>query len=136
MALSATKCHSKPMIVKAFEIRDAGTFIPVLAVKMVPTVTEILWPRDAVNEPERYLLRRCGYGFDPPLIMLVRMDANGGARQASYDSYGCGGCGTMTVAHAWLEKHFDAVESGAVVDVEFIQGITTAPKKSESEGPI
>jgi len=40
------------VIIKAVEIRDTGTFIPAIAIKVVPT-----------NEGQRYLLLRSGYGF-------------------------------------------------------------------------
>lgn len=118
------------MIVKAIEIRDKGTFIPALAVKMVPHSYE-----EATNqyEHERYLLRRAGYAFENPCVMLCRMDANGGARQASYDPYDWGDR-TFPVAHQYIIDHFDELESGAVVDVEFILKETAEPKKSEREG--
>ncbi len=35
--------------------------------------------------------------------------------------------------HTWLIDHFDEIESGAVVDVEFILGEKPAPKVSERE---
>jgi hypothetical protein len=38
------------MEVKALEVRDAGTFCPVICIRPVPT-----------NEGQRYLLRRDGY---------------------------------------------------------------------------
>jgi hypothetical protein len=44
---------------------------------------------------------------------------------------------TMTTAHVWLAEHFEAVEDGAVVDVQFIRGETGAPKVSERiEAPL
>jgi hypothetical protein len=124
------------MITKAFEIRDRGTFIPVIAIKMVPAAN---WPAgtreeesisERVEETERYLLRRAGYGFDEPCVMLVRMDANGQVRQASYDPYGWGER-TFPVAHNYIIDHFDELESGAVIDVEFLLGESKEPKQSE-----
>ena len=59
------------MIVKAFEIRDSATFIPVLAVNMVQSSN---WPAgtkaeesesERIAEAERYLLARSGYGRNP-----------------------------------------------------------------------
>lgn len=116
------------MITKAFEIRDKGTFIPVLATKMVPA--------DGVDyEIERYLLRRAGHGFDFPSIVLCRMEASGVDRNATYDPYSWyswgGGSRTMTVAHSHIEKNFDALKSGDVIDVEFILNETKVPKTSE-----
>ena len=115
------------MIVKAIEIRDRGTFIPALAVKMVPDVD--------YYDRERYLLRRAGYGFVNSCVVLCRMEASGVDRNATYDPFAWGG-GTRTyrVAHQYIIDHFDELESGAVVDVEFILKETTEPKKSEREG--
>lgn len=110
------------MIVKAVEIRDAATFIPALAIKMVPA-----------TEGQRYLLRRAGYGFDRPSITLVRMVDCG----ANCDPFGWGNR-TMRVAHLWITGHFDEMsDSGDVVDVEFILGETKKPKRSEQfEAPL
>jgi hypothetical protein len=116
------------MITKAFEIRDRGTFIPVIATKMVPTEGDD--KNESQHEKERYLLSRSGYGFDDPCVMLVRMDANGVARCASYDPFSWGDR-TFCVSHQYLIDHFDELESGAVVDVEFILSITKEPKHSE-----
>ena len=116
------------MIVKAFEIRDRGTFIPALAVNMVPDS-----PGSDGGVAEMYLLRRAGYGFDETCVMLCRMDANALARQASYDPYAWGER-TFPVAHQYIIEHFDELESGAVVDVEFLLGETTQPKVSERLG--
>lgn len=119
------------MIVKAFEVRDRCTFIPVFAVKMTPGEQN----GDSV-EKERYLLHRAGYTyFDDSCVVLCRMEASGVDRNATYDPYAWGG-GTRTyqVAHQYIIDHFDELESGAVVDVEFILGETKEPKKSEREG--
>ena len=124
------------MIVKAIEIRDRGTFIPALAVKMVPATEWLVGTKEweaeptRIEEAERYLLRRAGYGFVDPCVVLCRMDANGGSRNASYDPYGWGDR-TFKVAHDYITEHFDELESGAVVDVEFILGESTEPKQSE-----
>jgi len=37
----------------------------------------------------------------------------------------------MTVAHAYIEKNFHNLNSGDVIDVEFILGETDKPKTSE-----
>lgn len=116
------------MITKALEIRDRGTFIPVIAIKMVPD--------DGMDhEPERYLLRRSGYGFDDPCVVLCRMECSGVDRNATYDPYSWGGgARTYQVAHQYIIGHFDELESGDVVDVEFILGETSKPKISERLG--
>ena len=115
------------MIVKAFEIRDKATFVPAIAIKMVP---EMNGPQ--FNEAERYLLRRAGFNVTKPAsIILCRMSASGTERNATYDPYAWGINRSMHVAHLHLEKHFDALESGAVIDVEFILEERGTPKVSE-----
>lgn len=110
------------MIAKIFEVRDRGTFIPVVAIKIQPA-----------NEKERYLAGRVGYGRtqveQSRFVLLARLEAKG---EVTYDPYGWKGR-TLHEAHLWLNDHFDEVETGAVIDVEFILGETTTPKKSEWE---
>ena len=111
------------MQIKAVEIRDSMTFIPAIAIKVLPA-----------NEGQRYLLRRAGYGFESPQIILTRIA--GGNGMATCDPYDWGGgTRTMTAAHEWLREHFDEIEDGAVVDVEFILGETKKPKLSERVDP-
>lgn len=103
------------MQVKAFEVRDRLTFIPVFAIK----------PRSA-NDAQAYLLRRCGWG--PTGVIVGRL--SDGAGQSDPYSWGCR---TMTAAHDWIEQQFDNLEDGAVIDVEHILGETDTPKRSERE---
>ena len=66
------------MKVKALELRDGGTFIPILCVDMNPGRMGT-----PVYGAQRYLLRRCGYTCDGhPNILMTRMDGGGrdGAR--------------------------------------------------------
>lgn len=115
------------MIVKAIEIRDRGTFIPAMAILMTPDS-----PGSDGGESERYLLRRAGYLFSDPCVVLVRMACSGVDRNATYDPYSWGGgTRTFTVAHDYIIKHWDELKSGDVVDVEFILGETQQPKQSE-----
>lgn len=111
------------MIAKTVEIRDAATFIPALAVKLEPT-----------TEQDRYLLGRAGYGItresQARYVVLARVA--GGVGYATSDPYNWQSS-TMQRAHAWLLEHFDEIESGAVVDVEYITGMASAPKVSEAE---
>lgn len=114
------------MNTKAFEIRDIGTFIPVVGVLMVPS-----FETDAYI-PEKYLLRRAGYGFDSPLVLLCRMEASGTDRNATYDPYAWGdGARTMIVAHDYIQKNWEDLTSGDVIDVQFILKETEQPKPSE-----
>lgn len=108
------------MIVKCLEVRDEGTFIPVLCVDMNPD-----------HEQQVYLLRRCGYPCDGrPNILITHLAADGGP--AWNDPYSWGSR-TCLVAHNWIIKNWPTLKDGDVIDVEFILGETRARKKSECE---
>lgn len=113
------------MICKTFEIRDTRTFIPVLAVKLEPGC-----------EKDRYLLARAGYG-PVPLIQaeyVMLCDLKGGEGVCSSDPYQWHvNSRTYRVAHSHISKNFDALESGSVVDIQFLLNETLAPKQSEAE---
>jgi len=105
------------MITKLFEVRDRATFLPVIATSMT----------SPASEAEFYLLRRAGYGVQP-LILLTRLE--GDNTPACYDPYAWGDR-TMRTAHLYIQDHWNVLESGDVVDVEFILGERPAPKVSE-----
>ena len=110
------------MTIKTLEVRDRGTFIPVLCVDMNPSPGE--------SEARRYLLRRCGYPCDGrPNVLLTRLDGDG---QATNDPYGwTGSARTIPQAHNYIIEHWNEIADGDVVDVEFILGNTTTVKESE-----
>jgi hypothetical protein len=109
------------MIAKTFEIRDRATFIPVMAVRLQPG-----------NEADRYLLARAGYGTTPTrqaeYVQLFRLA--GGEGDSNCDPNVWGGR-TMPVAHQFIIDNFDALESGAVVDVQHVLAETDHPAVSE-----
>jgi len=111
------------MITKTIEIRDSMTFIPVLAIKLEPT-----------GERDRFLFARAGYGTtvsaQSQYVLLAQL--NGGGGKITCDPYDWTGNRSMAEAHRWLVDHFDEIESGAVVDVEFLLGETSAAKTSEA----
>ena len=107
------------MRVKTVEIRDRNTFIPAAVIAV-----------EAANEGQRYLLRRAGYGLDHPMVIVTRIA--GGKGEATCDPYDWGSSTrTMITAHQWIEKHFEEITDGDVIDVEFILGETDEPKRSE-----
>ena len=118
------------MQAKALEVRDEGTFIPVLAVDMNPRRGGDDPMDDGVFDRQRYLLRRCGYPCDRrPNVIVTRLDGNG---QATNDPYSWkGGARTWPIAHNYIIENWDRLKDGDVVDVSFILGETTAPKVSE-----
>lgn len=110
------------MQVKTIEIRDRGTFIPALAIQLEP-----------LNEADRYLLARAGFGSRPEAQAQYIILAKLGQEGAAYcdPSYWPPHGRTMGTAHAYLYRNFENVASGDVVDVEFIVGETKTPKTSE-----
>lgn len=109
------------MQIKTIEIRDKGTFIPAFAIR--PGVR---------SGGEAFLWARAGYGQTPSsYILLFRLHELDG----HYTSRDWGGR-TMPVAHRYLEEHWEDVQSGDVVDVEFILGETPGKKFSESYDEI
>lgn len=104
------------MIVKALEIRDEGTTIPMWAIR--PT---------ADNEAQRAILRHAGYG-DQTGDYVILMGAHD--CEAAYNPADQRGR-TRQIAHRWIKEHFDALKDGEVIDVEFILGERSAPKTSE-----
>lgn len=104
------------MIVKCLEIRDRMTFIPVAAVNTAPS-----------SAAQRYLIRRAGYASLGGTVIVVNLNDC----RASNDPYGWGNSRTMQVAHAYIEENFETLKDGDVVDVEFILGETSEPKRSE-----
>jgi hypothetical protein len=107
------------METKVLEIRDAGTFLPVICIRPLPD-----------NDAQRYLLQRDGYSCDPTDPIIIMIDAQ--CRGVSYDPYGwLGGSDTKRVAHQYIEHHWSELSDGAVIDVEHIKGLTGAPKVSE-----
>jgi hypothetical protein len=106
---------------KLFEVRDVGTFIPVLATS--------LWVLpECKDDPESYLIRRAGFAPSNREVCVIRLsDFTGG-----YDPNGSW-CDTRTmpVAHKYIREHWDDLQSGAVIDVEFIRGEAAEPRLSE-----
>lgn len=95
---------------KLIEIRDRGTFIAAMAVR--------------VSGDDGYLMRRAG--FQSPMVYLIAL----ATERCAYDPYTWGDR-TMANAHLYIAEHFDELHDGDVVDVQFILGETDKPKVSE-----
>ena len=104
------------MKTKMFEVRDSGTYIPVLAIEIL-----------AGDDAEKYMLNRAGY--DPYCSAIVVMKIED--VEAHYDVYDWGVSRTMRETHKYIIENFDKLTSGDVIDVEFILGKTDRPKESE-----
>ncbi len=96
---------------KFVEIRDAGTCVPALAIRIVGA--------------DDWCARRAGFG-DMPCVYLVML----ATERAKYDPFSWDTF-TMRDAHLWLVDHFDEHEDGAVLDVRFVRGDTSAPVQSD-----
>lgn len=106
------------MEVKLFEVRDRHTFLPCIGILTAPGVDD--------DYKERWLLRQAGYGG--PIVLFGRLRGE----TFNYDVYEWRDR-TMETAHAYVTANWDRLSTGDVVDVEFILGETTAPKRSECE---
>jgi len=107
------------METKCLEIRDAGTFIPVICIRPVPE-----------NEAQRYLLRRDGYCGDPSETCIIYIGAQ--CRHVAYDCYDWPAQPrTNRAAHDYITKNWFTLRDGDVVDVQFILGETKTKKVSE-----
>jgi hypothetical protein len=98
------------MKTKLFELRDEGTFIPIIATLMA----------EPDNEAEEYLLARAGYSFQYPSVLVDRLEG-GYSDYRPYSQHG-GGPRTFPTAHKYIEEHWHELESGQVIDVLFILG--------------
>ncbi len=110
------------MNAKLFEIRDEGMLIPVMAVRVA-----------AEGEAERWLLSWSGYGQEvaqqAQFVLVAQINAGYGT--ITSDNFKWGDRRTMLYAHKYIKAHFDELESGAVIDVEFILGESEKPKEPQ-----
>jgi hypothetical protein len=109
------------MTCKTIEIRDRGTFVPALLVRL-----------DPADERDRWLLSRAGFGTTPEAqreyVLLINL-----VKDCPYDPFGHGSARTLQVAHQHAIEAFDRLENGAVVDVEYLLDEQAEPKVSEQE---
>ena len=101
------------------EIRDRGTHISALAIKM----------EAGDNEATDYHIHyRSSYGRGGDAVILIKLETGEG-KNSPY-SWGSDPR-TMRQAHEWIVAHFDELADGDVVDVEFILGEKPTKKISE-----
>ena len=109
------------MIAKLFEVRDRGTFIPMLAVQC-----------DPADENERYLLAHAGFGKDAATqrgyVLCGEIDS--GKFKMSYDPLDFPD-GTLRQAVEHIQANFHALVSGGVIDAEFLRRERTLPRRPE-----
>src|SRR3954466_613529 len=106
------------MIAKLFEVRDEGTLIPVMAIKMTPH-----------DEREWLLLLRAGYGPDSVAlessVMLINLNTGFRFTVLGTDSHTSGR--TLKLAGRHIDLYFDSLFSGSVIDVQYLLGETSVP---------
>ncbi len=104
------------MEIKMFEIRDRATFLSVTAIKLGTSTN---------TKREDYLLRRMGfnlYGSD------IQINSFKGCTHTDLYEWNDR---TYQNAHKYIEDHWVELETGDVIDVEFILGETKTKKISE-----
>lgn len=106
---------------KILEIRDEGTHIPALAIRML-----------AESDVQHYYVHgRCGYPKDGSGIVLMHLDN----QKATVDPYAWPDMGfgrrTLGNAHNYIYEHFDELKDGDVVDVRVILGERKEPAESD-----
>lgn len=119
------------METKLFEIRDSGTFMPCMAIRLTWECQE-----------ERWLLRRAGFSAEG----ISTNGLNGAEKyilfhplcsdQITYDAYNWNrGARTVPLAHKYVIDNWNELKSGDVIDVQFIIGETKEKKISERDDP-
>jgi hypothetical protein len=113
-----------PENIKIVEIRDRATFIPALAVRMIP---------DGIDE--KFLFNNIGYfSNSKPCILLISLEAPWSSARCS-NEWRVGGR-TMHEAHKWIEQNWDSIVHCQVVDVEHILKEVDKPCDSCREDEI
>ncbi len=111
------------MNIKLFEVRDRGTFIPVMAIKLQPE-----------NDQHQYLLSTSGFGESAEqqgkYVMLLPLSSGSGVWTTDpYDFMGPGR--TLKEVHDFIIFNCDDLEEGAVIDIEFVLKEVDQPKQSQ-----
>ena len=111
------------METKLFELRDVGTFIPLLCVK--PWGVE---KGRMMNPFEAKMAWRYGYKDSRAVIVTHFSDPRRGCHVDPYDW----GDRTFKTAHLYIEEHWEELKSGDLIDVRFILGESITPCESEA----
>lgn len=116
------------IVTKLFEVRDAGTFISAIAIKMVP-----LPFLDQDISGEEYILSRAGWKHlqEDPTSWPCVLFGPAGHGVMRYNPSEWAGNRSMQVAHEHVEINWDLLKSGDVIDVEFLLGESKEQKVSE-----
>lgn len=99
---------------KVLEIRDAATYIAVIATR---TTSEV--------DQERYHFGRAGYPDD--FVIVTRI----GSLESQYNPFDWGMTRTMQVAHKYIREEWENIKNLDVIDVEHIMGRRSTVKETE-----
>lgn len=121
------------MNTKIFEVLDRATCMPVIATKLETDFSQPFEHDAAPIVREHKLLDHLGldsYGAYKILLSII----GSGYAISQIDPFAWEGSRTKQHAHKYIEEHFDTLQNGAVIDVEFILGECEEPHKSDIEG--
>lgn len=96
---------------KLFEIRDKGTCVPALAVR--------------VSGEDGPIMRRAGFGN--PMVLLTML----AHPMTQWDPYAWPNGRTMRTVHLFIEEHWNGLVSDQVIDVRVLLGEATEPAEAE-----
>jgi hypothetical protein len=109
------------MNAKMIEVRDRGTFIPMLAILL-----------DSDNDQAAWLLRQAGFRGPDHYVLLCKISGGSGHYKCTADPFDWGVHDrTYSTVHRYLQAHFEEVKEGQVLDVEVILGEKETPKVSQ-----
>lgn len=101
---------------KILEVRDDGTHIPVMAIKML-----------AEDDVQAYYVHgRAGYPRDGTGIIMMELNH----QKAHVDPYDWPNPRTGA-AHDYIYRHFDELTDGQVIDIRVVLGEAVDPVKSD-----
>lgn len=110
------------MEIKLFEIRDKGTYVPVMCTRLA-----------ARTEKEQKMLSNAGFGQtvneQKAYVIYTPLDGSSWGR-ADFDPYTWTNR-TQREAHKYIRDNWEELENNSVIDVEFILKETEKPKESQ-----
>lgn len=104
------------MHIKMFEVRDVATMIPIMAIKV-----------NGSTDQDKYLAGRANL-LDGDIIVIDIHKEFATSISDNHERYR-----TLKVAHNHLDRYFDSLENGSVIDIEFILGEKDVEKRPELE---
>lgn len=102
------------------EVRDRMTFMPVMVT--------VIDPKNK-SEREKQLIMRGGFDLSDDFILVTVLNSG----DSSFDPYDWKGSRTMSMAHKYILDNINNIQSGEVIDVEYILKETDTKKEPESD---